>query len=320
MKRAIVLALASVFAVSLSLYYGCISNEPGSPVGVGVPARDGAPAGTWTVSDSITISGREVCGLAYDSGYLWVTHMPPNGDSEHVIISKLDPVSHQVVSQSREFAWNGRGICVGNNSLWLADALHDVIHELDPTTFQERSAFSTPGSEPCGVTFDGVALWLTDPWYRSVYKLDTLGHVISSFAIPYEYRWALEWDGGGMWTTSGATTLVFYTPSGQMTATEELMGLPRGVAVLDVAFGADKLFASSGSSMEYAKREKIYILEKRPSRPQAVRICHVPPGNPENAHVIVISEKAVHAHLAHGDCFAPEDAIPGAPCDCAVRH
>jgi len=30
-------------------------------------------------------------------------------------------------------------------------------------------------------------------------------------------------------------------------------------------------------------------------------ICHIPPGNPSNAHTIVIGESAVPAHLAHGD-------------------
>ena len=32
-----------------------------------------------------------------------------------------------------------------------------------------------------------------------------------------------------------------------------------------------------------------------------VTICHIPPGNPENAHPITISVNALDAHLAHGD-------------------
>jgi hypothetical protein len=32
-----------------------------------------------------------------------------------------------------------------------------------------------------------------------------------------------------------------------------------------------------------------------------VDICHVPPGNPDNAHTISVSVHAVPAHLAHGD-------------------
>jgi hypothetical protein len=32
-----------------------------------------------------------------------------------------------------------------------------------------------------------------------------------------------------------------------------------------------------------------------------VDVCHVPPGNPDNAHTITISENALDAHLDHGD-------------------
>jgi hypothetical protein len=32
-----------------------------------------------------------------------------------------------------------------------------------------------------------------------------------------------------------------------------------------------------------------------------VTICHVPPGNPGNAHTITVGAPAVPAHLAHGD-------------------
>lgn len=32
-----------------------------------------------------------------------------------------------------------------------------------------------------------------------------------------------------------------------------------------------------------------------------VEICHIPPGNPDNKHTIMVSQNAVDAHLAHGD-------------------
>jgi len=32
-----------------------------------------------------------------------------------------------------------------------------------------------------------------------------------------------------------------------------------------------------------------------------VAICHIPPGNPGNAHVITVSVNALEAHLQHGD-------------------
>ena len=35
--------------------------------------------------------------------------------------------------------------------------------------------------------------------------------------------------------------------------------------------------------------------------PDKITICHIPPGNPDNAHPITISVRALNAHLAHGD-------------------
>lgn len=40
-----------------------------------------------------------------------------------------------------------------------------------------------------------------------------------------------------------------------------------------------------------------------------VLVCHVPPGNPANAHTICISANGVPAHLAHG-CHLGECAVP----------
>ena len=41
-----------------------------------------------------------------------------------------------------------------------------------------------------------------------------------------------------------------------------------------------------------------------------VLICHIPPGNPENAHEIEVDFHAVPAHLGHGDtlgfCLDPQ--------------
>jgi hypothetical protein len=41
---------------------------------------------------------------------------------------------------------------------------------------------------------------------------------------------------------------------------------------------------------------------------EKVEVCHIPPGNPDNAHTIVISENAVRAHLDHGDVLGPCDS------------
>ena len=40
---------------------------------------------------------------------------------------------------------------------------------------------------------------------------------------------------------------------------------------------------------------------KVPAKGDKVTICHIPPGNPANAHEITISVNALAAHMAHGD-------------------
>ena len=45
--------------------------------------------------------------------------------------------------------------------------------------------------------------------------------------------------------------------------------------------------------------------------PSKTSICHIPPGNPSNAHTISIGNAAVDAHLAHGDSLGRcEDKLP----------
>jgi hypothetical protein len=45
---------------------------------------------------------------------------------------------------------------------------------------------------------------------------------------------------------------------------------------------------------------------------EKVTICHIPPGNPENAHTIVVGASAVPAHLEeHGDTLGECGGGPG---------
>jgi hypothetical protein len=48
-------------------------------------------------------------------------------------------------------------------------------------------------------------------------------------------------------------------------------------------------------------------------------ICHIPPGNPENAHTLTVGAAAVSAHLGHGDslgaCGSPPPPPPGTRLD-----
>ena len=41
--------------------------------------------------------------------------------------------------------------------------------------------------------------------------------------------------------------------------------------------------------------------DEEPGEGEKVQLCHIPPGNPDNAHTIVVGSDAVSAHLGHGD-------------------
>ncbi|HEY5952658.1 MAG TPA: hypothetical protein VIV40_44470 [Kofleriaceae bacterium] len=52
-----------------------------------------------------------------------------------------------------------------------------------------------------------------------------------------------------------------------------------------------------------------------PADTQKTTICHIPPGNPANAHTICVGNAAVPAHLDHGDfagtCICtPDGGVP----------
>jgi hypothetical protein len=47
-----------------------------------------------------------------------------------------------------------------------------------------------------------------------------------------------------------------------------------------------------------------------------VNVCHIPPGNPSNAHSISVGPSAVPAHLAHGDHLASAEVCDGIDNDC----
>ncbi len=48
-------------------------------------------------------------------------------------------------------------------------------------------------------------------------------------------------------------------------------------------------------------------------RNHKITICHIPPGNPANAHSITVSINALDAHLAHGDFVGSCNGTPPPP-------
>ena len=86
---------------------------------------------------------------------------------------------------------------------------------------------------------------------------------------------------------------------------------PIGLAVLGAMTGA--LLGCGGSSQESSPTQAAVtptVVEDdgvvTQSGVQKVTICHIPPGNPGNAHTITVGEPAVAAHVAeHGDTIGP---------------
>jgi len=87
--------------------------------------------------------------------------------------------------------------------------------------------------------------------------------------------------------------------------------------------GLTLLFGCVGSGDEApTETEQAFALRSELSgSPDAGKtyVCHIPPGNPANAHTIHIGNPAVDAHLAHGDSLGQCDQVlvpdTGSACD-----
>ena len=267
---------------------------------------------------SFLFPGREICGLTWELGALWVTSMPL-GDSDHVRILKLDPTTGAVLAQSADLNHNGRGICLGAGSLWVTDALYDRVRELDPADFHEISSFATPGTEPSGITFDGTDLWLTDPWAQQLYHLTTAGTVVESCPIPNEFRGGLEWQGTGLWMPVGAEAAVRYQGGcGPSDSTYVFPCLPSGAAMYDIAMGGTQWFASSREHIYYTHPDECFCFEF-PGRavcglawePGALWATSMPLGDSDHARIMkldpttgaVLAQTEERPHNARGICL-----------------
>jgi hypothetical protein len=71
-------------------------------------------------------------------------------------------------------------------------------------------------------------------------------------------------------------------------------------------FGASALLAAVLTVASFMSGHPLLTGAASAAPAPKIQICHIPPGNPANWHTITISEKALGAHLKHGD-------LPGAP-------
>ena len=67
---------------------------------------------------------------------------------------------------------------------------------------------------------------------------------------------------------------------------------------------------SASNSSDATGLRTVGSLSDTAGTPKVV-VCHIPPGNPANAHTITVGAPAVRAHLAHGDTLgACKDVAP----------
>ncbi len=92
----------------------------------------------------------------------------------------------------------------------------------------------------------------------------------------------------------------------KITVKKEARSLLLVVAVSVVAAaaaGSNFLTATPAAFADDLTEEDILSLQDLGQR--KVTLCHIPNGNPANAHEITVGESAVAAHIIHGDTIGP---------------
>ena len=72
---------------------------------------------------------------------------------------------------------------------------------------------------------------------------------------------------------------------------------------LSLSYFVPDVMADSNSGKQQHNHKKILEFNSGTimSTSSTTIICHVPPGNPDNSHEIVVSTSSLTAHLKHGD-------------------
>lgn len=160
---------------------------------------------------------------------------------------------------------------------------------------------------------------------------DDLGNVISTTATDDSGEFSAEVE-AGIYTVNvlvddqSVLSFTLDVPEGgTLFAEGKVDVLPNGKFKLDV-----QIFRDNDGDGEPDDTFRIRIMGRVEGEPTSgdvdveasqndiedkVTICHVPPGNPDNAHTIVVGAQAVPAHLNHGDFEGECDGDEGASDD-----
>lgn len=133
---------------------------------------------------------------------------------------------------------------------------------------------------------------------------DTLHLWVAEQDSATSYQW--YWNGAPI---SGATDADYFKLNFTVADTGEYYCESHGTALLapPINFGNGTAFFTSETIIASADQTNCSTTTVPDCEGNKIQICHVPPGNPANAHTICVSPNAVAAHLAHGDYLGPCD-------------
>ncbi len=161
--------------------------------------------------------------------------------------------------------------------------------------------------------------------------VDGGGTVVSTTATDDSGEFSVEVEAGTFTVNvlAGDESVLSFTldvpEGGSLFAEGKVDVLPNGKLKLDV-----QIFRDNDGDGEPDDTFRIRIMGRVEGQPASgdvdveasqddiedqVTICHVPPGNPDNAHTIVVGAAAVQAHLNHGDFEGECDGDEGASDD-----
>jgi len=196
--------------------------------------------------------GRRALGLAYSGGYLFVlSHLESQPGSCYV--SKVLPSTGVEITGASQLAVDGRGITVGE-SVVVGDATS--LHILNSLMSNVLQVVQGPGLDVHGIAYAQDCFWMADPENGWVYGIDQSGNPCTGIqpqGASMELVQGLEWDGQGFWMDTGETRLQRFSTTGLLEGTVEIVGLPPGSDIYDIALGDGQVFISLDTDTIYVQ-------------------------------------------------------------------
>jgi YVTN family beta-propeller protein len=161
--------------------------------------------------------------VAVGNGAVWVVF-----DSAFVV--RIDPASRRVTATG--VARDGpTAIAVGEESVWVANAVDSTVSRLNPRTTSEFGNF-TVGREPSGVAVGAGAVWVSNRLDDSVSRIDPRSGSQTTIRVGGGPT-GIAVGAGAVWVVnSGDATVSRIDPATQrVTATIDVGSRPEGVAV-----------------------------------------------------------------------------------------